>query len=659
MVLNVCFLMLFLACQEKTNTRKEVKKFFDRSDAAIAIGERKKYIDTAYEITKKYPNDTISRNVLFSIAIRYDNMNLKEKYLLVSKEVYDFSAAAKDTVRMAQSLYLIGDYYQDKPLVDSAFYYYNHAEKLYRKLKDTENTGRMILYKTSILYDLGNFTEGEIQGIHALQILSKTKNTTLIFESYIIVALCLNNLNNHEMALSYFDMALLQIDKLEHEGSPQNKILYLRATCYNNIGLIYEKMDKHKEAISFYNKGLVTKNLKAEKPKLYATLLNNLAYAEMNSGNTAHAEKRMIESLTIRDSLQILPGIVSSKLAFGEYYLRQKDTVKAIANVKEAYILARKIKSSPDIIQSLKFLTEYSDDKDYYATLYFQVSDSLQNAERVTRNKFARIAYETDQIVEENHSLSNRNTYILWISVAIILTGIVLFIILRLKSKNKELLLIQEQQEANEKIYQLMLSQQSATEAVRKEERNRIAMELHDGIVNSIFTTRFNLIQLDSENTVKKEQLIAELQKTENEVRRVSHNLQQNLLFEDQNIAEIIANLIGAQQNDFNTAFDLSIDKFIDWSAVSSDNKIHIYRIIQEVIHNVNKYSEAKKCLVMLLKTGSKITIRIWDNGVGFNTNTAKNGIGLENISQRIKAMKGELKITSKPGEGTTVQVVF
>lgn len=657
--LVLCFLALFSACQEKADTRKKVTVFFDKSDSATEMEQRKKYIDTVYEIITKSPNDTISRNIFFNIAVRYYDAGLKEKYLWASRKAYDYSLAAKDTVRMAKALYYIGDYYQEKPQADSAFYYYNKAEKLYRRLKDPENTGRMIQYKARIFYDLGNFTEGEIQGIHALRLLSKTKNTMLVFETQIVVALCLKNLNNYETALSYFDMALLQIDKLERKGSPQHKVLNLRASCYNNIGLTYEKMGNHEKAILLYQKGLATKNLKNERPKLYATLLNNLGFAEMNSGHVANAEKRMVQALEIRDSLQILSGLVSSKLTLGQYYLYKNDSVKAISNTKEAYALARKIKSSPEVIQALKFLTENDRSKEYYANLYFQINDSVQNAERITRDKFTRIAYETDLVKEKNQLLTKRNAYILRISVALLFTALTLFIFFRLRSKNKELLLIQEQQEANEKIYQLMLSQQSATEAARKEERNRIAMELHDGIVNSIFTTRFNLIQLDSGSPDKKQQLVAELQKTENEIRRVSHDLQQNLLFEDKNIAEIITNLIAAQQNDFNTAFDLSIDKFIDWPAVSNDNKIHIYRIIQEVIQNVNKYSKAEKCLVMLLKTGNRITIRIWDNGIGFNTKTAKNGIGLKNIGERIKAMKGELKITSKPGEGTTVQVVF
>lgn len=184
-------------------------------------------------------------------------------------------------------------------------------------------------------------------------------------------------------------------------------------------------------------------------------------------------------------------------------------------------------------------------------------------------------------------------------------------------------------------------------------------MELHDGIVNSIFTTRFNLMQLESGAADKKQKLVEELKKAENEIRKVSHDLKQNLLFEDKTVPEILANLIEAQQNDFNTKFDLSVDKYIDWSAISSDAKIHVYRIIQEALQNSNKYSKAARCCVFLLKTGDKTTIRIWDNGIGFNPEKVKQGIGLKNIKERAKALNGELKISSNPDKGTTIEIVF
>jgi signal transduction histidine kinase len=663
-ILLVNFLLLIISCQKNKFDTEEINDvltlFKNLETKDLEPSEEKKYLDTIYQKLENQKNDSVTRNLYFKIAVKYYGINSLDKYLSITRKIHSLSVKDNDSSHIAKSLYYLGDYYDDKTQLDSAFSYYSQSEKLYRKIKDTLNIGKTTFYKAGILYNTGNFTESEIEAVAALKLFSKVNNTRLIYETDNLLALSLKELNNCKKSLEYFDLALKQLEQLEIEDYPKEKIAKSRISCYNNMGRVYEKLEKYPEAVHFYNKGLQIKDLKQNYPKLQAMLLNNLGYSKMKLRSSIGIEKLLFESLRIRDSLQILPGIVSSKIKIGEYYLYKRDTVKALNYIKEGFSLSKKIKSNSDIIQSLKLLTENdSKNKTFYSNLYFKFNDSIQNAERETRNKFARIAYETDQIEESNEILSKRNTNISIGSGIIILFLGVFFIIYRLKSKNKELLFIQEQQVANEMIYQLMLAQQSETEKARNEERNRIAMELHDGIVNSIFTTRFNLIQLDPNALDKKEQLVKELEKTENEIRRVSHDLTQNLLFEDKSLPEIITTLVESQKNQYNTKFGVSVDKYIDWSSISSHNKIHIYRIIQEAIQNSNKYSKAERCFIFLLKTNNKITVRIWDNGIGFNPEKVKNGIGLKNIKDRTKALNGDLKISSNAENGTTIEIVF
>ena len=658
----VNLLLMMSSCQhnnikDRNNILKLSKKIQAKS---FGPDEEGKHLDTLSRILQNQENDSVSRNIYFKIAVRYYELNSLDHYLNIVTKVHKLAINKKDSTHIAKSLYYLGDYYDNKSQLDSAFSYYSQSEKLYSKIKDTLNSGKTALYKAGILFDAGNFTSSEIETVNALRLLSKTNNTRLIYESYNLLALTLKELNNSKKSLEYFDLAQRQLDKLENKNYPKDKIERSRIAIFNNMGRVYEKTENYQEAIHSYNRALQTKNLKQNLPQSYAMLLDNLAYSKMKANNFNGVHKLLFESLRIRDSLHFKVGVVSSKINIGEYYLYKKDTIKALAYLKEGYILSKKIKSSPHSIQSLKLLMQNdSKNKIYYSKLYIKINDSIQNLERLTRNKFARIAYETDQIEEKNEILSKRNTnIILGYGIILLLLG-VFFVIYRLKSKNKELFFIKEQQEANEKIYQLMLHQQSKTEQARTEERNRIAMELHDGIVNSIFTTRFNLIQLDPNQIDEKEQLVKELKKTEFEIRRVSHDLTQNLLFEDKSLPEIITTLVESQKNKNNTKFDLSVDKYIDWSLVSSDHKIHIYRIIQEAIQNVNKYSKAQRCYIMLLKTANEITIRVWDNGIGFNPEKVKSGIGLKNIKERTKSLNGEIKITSSTGKGTTIEIIF
>jgi signal transduction histidine kinase len=658
------FLLIIVSCQKKkenSDYKNRVRILLNTFDLQVTKGNNpEKSLDTLSLSLLKKENDSINRNLLFKVANKYYELNQYDKYLQLTKKIKNFALLKKDTVHIAKALYYLGEYYDDKAQLDSSFSYYNQSEKLYKNLKDTLNSGRTALYKAGILFDSGNFTESEIGVIKAIKLLSKSKNTRLIYECYNLLALSLKGLNNFEESLKYFDLALRQLQRLENENYPKDKLIKSKISCFNNIGRVYEKQKKYNKAIYFYKKGLAVKNLKLNYPKSYAMLIDNMAYAKMKEGKLKDLDKLLFEALKISDSLDIAQGVVSSKINIGEYYLHKKDTIKGLSYIKEGFELAKKIKASTFIIRSLKLLTENdAKNKTYYYNVYVKVNDSIQNAERITRNKFARIAYETEQIEQKNEILSKKNTKIIYGSGILIIFLGVLFALYRLKSRNKELLFIKEQQEANEKIYQLMLAQQSAAELVRNEERNRIAMELHDGIVNSVFTTRFNLIQLESTALHKKQELINELGKIEQEIRRVSHDLTQNLLFEDKSLLQILTTLVDSQQNQYNTKFDLSVDKYIDWSAVTSASKIHIYRIIQEAIQNSTKYSQAKRCFIMLLKTGDKITIRIWDNGIGFNPEKVKYGIGLKNIKERTKILCGTLKITSSSESGTTLEIVF
>jgi signal transduction histidine kinase len=326
---------------------------------------------------------------------------------------------------------------------------------------------------------------------------------------------------------------------------------------------------------------------------------------------------------------------------------------------REALSLAKKIDDNEDVLASLKLLTQNdTKNRKYYSNTYFRVADSIKIQEQKTRGKFARIAFETDQVIEKNEVLSTRMVYISLASAIAIGAVLSFFYIFRLRARNKQLLATEQQQLANEKIYELILQQQFETEQARIEERNRISMELHDGVVNRIFTTRFNLEQLQNNDPEKKKTLVAELQNTETEIRRISHDLNDSLGYDDNHLKEIIVNLVAAQQNESNTIFDLTIDKYIDWSAISGENKINIYRIIQEALQNVNKYAKAQKCFVMLLKSNDKTTLKIWDDGLGFDTKSTKKGIGLNNMKKRAQSMKGTFKIESKLGEGTSIEVV-
>src|SRR5690554_5525215 len=659
-VLSLCLMLLLAGCNKKSITNNG-DFFLVYDDLQIDNKTKERILDSLYLTFKEKHNDSTTRQLLFKLASRYERLGIDTKFYNTVNKAQLWALEEKDTSDIARSLWYKGDFYENHQVFDSAFHYYSQSEKLYRLYqKDHLNLGRMLLYKAGTLYDTGIYTESESELVKAMNIFKRINEYKFMYRVNLLMGLNLEELKEYEDALKYYNMALQELAKLEKNGYPKDLLNNSYVTCYNNIGSLYDKIGEYDNAKEYYDKGFSFTELKGN-PKLHAMLLNNYAHSKMLAGDYSKEVDSLLSlSLKIRDSIGHEQGVIASKLRIGEYYLNIKDTVQAIQVVNRAYDLSVNNRSLLDILRSLEFLAKNdASNKEYYTHRYIVVKDSLREIERATKNKFARISFETEQIEHENKQLLEKNALLLLLffgSVVIVVTTIRIY---NLRLKNRELRYRQKEQISNEKIYQLLLNEKLIEEETRVGERNRIARELHDGIVNRLFTTRLNLELLESNNQELKGKLLDELRKTEKHIREVSHDLHNNLFSENKNFNNLLKELVAQQKNEFNTEFDITIDKFIKWDKVSDKQKIHIYRIIQEALQNVNKYAKADKCFVFLLKRKNKIITRIYDNGVGFNTQKVKKGLGFKTFEERKNELKGKLSIKSEEGKGTTVEVVF
>ena len=82
-----------------------------------------------------------------------------------------------------------------------------------------------------------------------------------------------------------------------------------------------------------------------------------------------------------------------------------------------------------------------------------------------------------------------------------------------------------------------------------------------------------------------------------------------------------------------------------------------LYRIAQEQLNNINKYAKAKEVLIRTTTCDNFVTMLVSDNGVGFNTVSRKDGIGLVNIKNRSESYNGSADIVSSPGKGCSLTV--
>ena len=275
--------------------------------------------------------------------------------------------------------------------------------------------------------------------------------------------------------------------------------------------------------------------------------------------------------------------------------------------------------------------------------------------------KFTRIEYETDQIKSENSDLMVQNRNLVYFFSALGILGLLIFIIKTQKAKNRELLFKQQQQNANEEIYNLMISQQNTLECSRIEEKKRVARELHDGVLGRMFGVRMNLDGLnefqDELAVNQRTNYLSELKNIEQDIREISHDLNREKSELINNFVAIIDKLFEEQKKTYKSKLNTIIDSSIKWELVSNSIKINLYRILQESLQNINKYAEANNIRIEFNKLENHIVLKVSDNGKGFNVKTAKKGIGIQNILFRTNECKGIVDIKSAKAEGTFITV--
>jgi signal transduction histidine kinase len=628
------------------------------NDIQINYDLKQKYAQKAFSIVVKQKNDSINRVNLFKIANRYYNMNDFKSYHAISQLVLDRSISSKDSASIAKAYIYLGDYYGSKVISDSAFRNYFLAQKIYLQINDQYNLAKTLLSKASLQYNESDFFESEISVFKALSILKNQKNVNdQLYECYNLLGILYNEREEYEKALEYQNKAL---NTLNDKSIPAD--LQLKATSLNNIGFVYMRMKNYKQAIIYFEKGLKEKNLFEEKTILYAMLLDNLAYSKLKSKRLDGLPDQFYRSLKIRDSLGLKMAKISNQIHLSEYYAFKRDTFKAIQFSKKALLLSRSSDKLANTLLALKQIAVVDpQNASKYSKEYIRLNDKMLKAERNMGEKFSRIEYETNEIKDQNSNLQEKNKTLVYVFSICTLLGLFFYVYKTQQAKNRELIFKQQQQIANEDIYNMMISQQNEIELTRIKEKKKVAQELHDGVLGRMFGIRISLDSLDKVDEVeaasKRKKYLAELKNIEQDIREISHDLNREKSELINNFVAILNKLFEDQRNTYSSKLITSFDPNIKWELISNIVKINLYRIIQEGLQNCNKYAKADIIKVEFEIENDNLILTIADDGVGFNTKKTKNGIGLHNIEYRATECKGTVTIKSAKSEGTVLIV--
>ncbi|MGQ3678673.1 ATP-binding protein [Tenacibaculum discolor] len=627
---------------------KEWIDFSKKSD--ISILDRKRLLVKAYKnlsIKNKNYSKTLS-----VIAYEFYNLNDTTKFLKLNKKALEHALKTKDTFTIADTNWSYADYYNNEQVYEKSYTFYNKAFNNFKLLNKEYEMARMLYSMSFIKGRYRDYISSEVLIFKAIKIFKKNKNYKWLYYSYNHLAQLQRDIKEYDKALFYYDKSLEYFSKVSNK-----KDIYL--ITHNNIGNVYREKGNYKLAIESYNKDLNKKI----KPIHFATIISNKAHTKLLLNDTLNVKKDLYKALTIRDSLGNKTAILASYIYISNYYKQIKDTLKALRYAKKANLLAHKLKNGRDYLASLKQLANLDkQNSKKYLDRYIVFNDSLISAERRIQNKFTRIEFETDEYIEETERLSQQRIWIIVTSFAGLLVLSLLYFLRVQKVRNEKLKLEAEQQKANEEVYVLTLQQQAKLEEERINERNRISAELHDGVLGKLFGTRVNLgflaMQMKPETQEKHQAFLDELQEIEKEIRDVSHRLSDNFDSANINFTTILTQLLKDRSTIGNFSYQFDFDKTIPWSEISEVTKANVYRIIQEALQNIIKHAKAKNVILDVSFNKKELIISLKDDGIGFNTEKKKKGIGIKNITARVKKLGGNLEFISKENQGTTLVII-
>lgn len=601
-------------------------------------------------------NNAYNRSVIDSTLrlLRWtlDSVNFQK---LANKSV-SYALRKNDLPHLASTYNNMGMYYHDSYQLDSTFYYYIKTANVYRELHDSVKIGETKFYQARLLFEMGLHMESESKVSQALSLLNAYPHNPVNFEANQLMGLCLMERNNNKEAENYFKIAVKQIllDIAKYKVLDTKRAKMAIGNAYGNLAEACYNQNKFEEARSYVLEG--QKYLEKDTPIMLVSFLRN-TLAQCNYRLTQNSDyiQEVRKSFSDDSILGNAFRMHYTAMNLANLYLLEKNHKEAVYWAEVAYNNATTHHVLPQQVQTLEFLLTHSNyPMQEQVKKLIRLRQALTSQENQTRNTFARIAYETETIEKENDLLKDR-IYITIILGAVLLL-LLIFTIFRyqLKIKNKELLLVKAQRKANESINELIVERNLMSLDIKKSERNRIAKNLHDAVVNTIFGIRFHMQLLETPNEEAKTILIDELEKLENNTRDISHALLDNTLFNENQFEQLVTDLVSFQVNAWNTQFTVTYDPDINFELLEANTKVNLYYILREAIQNTNKYSKAANCDITFTREAQRIKLTIQDNGVGFEKTDTK-GMGLSNMRERAEQVNATITITSKLNKGTTI----
>jgi signal transduction histidine kinase len=524
----------------------------------------------------------------------------------------------------------LGDLFYRDNKVDSAFYYYNKSKELFVSDGNSPYIAYNLLGMAHIQQTYGDYYSSEETLMEALPYIKNDLQYQMAANN--LFGIAAKEVKNYDDAVRYYATIL----------KATNDSVY-KVTAFNNIATVYIKEKEYRKAIAIL-KPILKSNILDTLPNKRAIIIDNLGFAYYKDNQILEGLRLMNEGLEIRTKINDSYRSIESYLHLADFY-KNRDYQKSKENALLAYKVATKHQSIDERLEALELLMSFNLEKgvNSYATLFINLNDSIKTVRSKAKNQFAKIKYDSRKTTLENIKYkgqraetllqleTQKSQKYLLVFGSLLLLGTIGYLINYYRNKNR-----QERLEASYNT------------------ETRISKQLHDELANDVFYAMTFAETQDLQNPVKKETLIDNLDKIYVRTRNFSRensNIETGESF-DQNLKQMLSSYKSRS-----TEVIIKNGNPIDWSKVKTEKKIAVQRVLQELMVNMKKYSQASFVIIGFDCDQKNLKIDYSDNGVGFSEKLVlKNG--LQNAENRIQAVNGILTFDSQINKGFKAKIV-
>lgn len=556
-----------------------------------------KQVDSIYT---KYPNNYFYylKNIT-SARIHYRESNYNQSNRNYKEAVRVISTLTENDSLIALAYNGIGVNFLNNSLFDSSYYYLQKSIALYEKINQPTRVSVLNANIAQLYYNKGD-NEKALEYIN--KSISQTKDTSTLLLSLHLKANIMGSHGDIDSAMA------IDREVINKYQEPNNK--YLINSFYNNLALCHLYGTNKLDSAIFYCK------------KSY--YVDSILGLKINMGANL---------MLLGDIYKGINPSVSK-----QYYDRAFTIFTEGKNYDKKLQLFTLLSNNAQRENNFKEALNYKDS-------IFQTYKKINNLATNRTIELLNIEYESQkretQIITQNRQISFQKS-ILFLLIITSSLGIGTLILYAKNRDKKNKLKLAEQRQRTSK---MLLDAEEA-------ERRRIAQDLHDSVNQKLAVMQMYLSSVNKHaDAIDKTKSI--LEDSIIEIRDISKklyssDLESGLLYAIERLCE--------QNNLVNDSVILSnsCDNF-DETVISRNNKLIVYRVIQELVNNANKHSNASQIDIAVKTIDNKIIVIVRDNGKGFDIKFAENseGMGLKSVRKRIEDIGGDFSITSKKGEGS------